>query len=66
MRHRIRVDDDFGLTRAGIVFRFNDGDEKTLVAKEFPVEGTQKPKTSATLEEMLLIETLNAPTEKKK
>ena len=60
VRHRIRVDDDFGLTRAGIVFRFNDGDEKTLTFKEFPLAKGQKPKTSATLEEMLLIETLNA------
>jgi hypothetical protein len=60
VRHRIRVDDDFGLTRAGIVFRFNDGEEKTLIAKDFPITDQQKPKTNATLEEMLLIETLNA------
>ena len=24
--HRIRVDDDFGIARAGIVYQFNDGD----------------------------------------
>jgi hypothetical protein len=60
VRHRARVDDDFGLTRAGIVFRFNDGEEKTLVFKEFPVAIGKKPKTSATLEEILLLETLNA------
>ena len=33
--NRIRVADDFGLTRAGIVFQFNDGDEKTLVLQDF-------------------------------
>ena len=60
VRHRVRVDDDFGLTKAGIVFRFNDGDEKTLTFKKFPLVKGQKPKTSATLEEMLLLETLNA------
>jgi hypothetical protein len=60
VRHRARVNDDFGLSRAGIVFRFNDGDEKTLIFKDFPVTKGQKPKTSATLEEMLLLETLNA------
>ena len=60
VRHRARVVDDFGLSRAGIVFRFNDGDEKTLIFKDFPVAKGQKPKTSATLEEMLLLETLNA------
>jgi hypothetical protein len=60
VRHRARVDDDFGLSRAGIVFRFNDGDEKTLIFKDVPVAKGQKPKTSATLEEILLLETLNA------
>ena len=60
VRHRARVDDDFGLTRAGIVFRFNDGDEKTLILKDFPLAPGQKPKTAASLEEMLLLETLNA------
>jgi hypothetical protein len=60
VRHRVRVDDDFGLTRAGIVFRFNDGEEKTLISRDFPLENGKKPKTSATLEEMLLLETLNA------
>ena len=60
VRHRVRVDDDFGLTRAGIVFRFNDGEEKTLILRDFPLAKGQKPKTSATLEEMLLMETLAA------
>jgi len=60
VRHRARVDDDFGLTRAGIVFRFNDGEEKTLILKDFPLAPGEKPKTSATLEEMLAIETLGA------
>ena len=60
VRHRVRVDDDFGLTRAGIVFRFNDGEEKTLILKDFPLAKGKKPKTSATLEEMLLLETLAA------
>ena len=32
---KIRVDDDFGLTRAGIVFRINSGDEHTLILKDF-------------------------------
>ena len=48
VRHRARVDDDFGLTRAGIVFRFNDGEEKTLILKDFPLAKGKKPKTSAT------------------
>jgi hypothetical protein len=32
---RVRVDDDFGLARAGIVFQVNDGQEQTLVLKQF-------------------------------
>ena len=60
VRHRVRVDDDFGLTRAGIVFRFNDGDEKTLTSKDFPLVDGKKPRTTATVEEILLLETLNA------
>jgi hypothetical protein len=60
VRHRARVVDDFGLSRAGIVFRFNDGGEQTLILKDFPVAQGQKPKTSATLEEVLLIESFHA------
>ncbi len=60
VRHRVRFDDDFGLTRAGIVFRFNDGEEKTLIAKDFPLAPGQKPKTAVSLEEVLLLETLAA------
>jgi hypothetical protein len=60
VRHRVRVDDDFGLTRAGIVYRFNDGDEKTLILQDYPIAPGKKPRTSAVLEEMLLLETLAA------
>ena len=35
---RIRVGDDFGLTKAGIVFQFNNGDEQTLIVKDFKAE----------------------------
>jgi hypothetical protein len=58
VRHRVRAGDDFGLTRAGIVFRLNDGDERTLAVKEFGPGG--KPTTAAVVEEMLLLETLAA------
>ncbi len=57
--NRIRVGDDFGLTRAGIVFQFNNGDEQTLVLKDFTKEPSQA-QTSAALEEMLLLEKLSA------
>ena len=60
VRHRARVDDDFGLARAGIVYRFNDGEDRTLILKELGVAAGQKPKLAATLEEMLLLETLGA------
>ncbi len=60
VRHRARVTDDFGLTKTGIVFRFNDGEEQTLISQDFAAPPGQKPKTTATLEEILLIETLNA------
>ena len=33
--NRIRVGDDFGLSKAGIVFQFNNGDEQSLVLKNF-------------------------------
>ncbi len=60
VRHRARVDDDFGLTRAGIVFRFNDGEEKALISKDYPTTPGRKPKVSDRLEEILLLETLAA------
>lgn len=60
VRHRVRVGDDFGLTRAGIVFRFNDGAEQTLLLKTFADGPSDRPITAATLEEMLLLETLKA------
>ncbi len=60
MTHRVRVGDDFGLTRAGIVFRFNDGEEKTLLLKEFAAGPGKRPQTVATIEETLLMETLAA------
>ena len=37
--NRVRVGDDFGLTKAGIVFQFNDGDEQTLILKDFKGAG---------------------------
>jgi hypothetical protein len=57
--NRIRVADDFGLTKAGIVFQFNAGDEQTLVARDFKPEPARLP-TSAALEEMMLLEKLAA------
>ena len=60
VRHRVRVADDFGIARAGIVFRFNDGDERTLVVRDFATAPGQKPPTSATLEAVLPLETLPA------
>ena len=63
--NRARVGDDFGLTKAGIVFRFNDGDEQTLVARDFTAAAGKgkargKRETSAALEEWLLLEKLAA------
>ena len=57
--NRIRVGDDFGLTRAGIVFQFNNGDEQTLIVKDFKDEPA-KSRTTAALQEMLLLEKLAA------
>ena len=57
--NRIRVGDDFGLTKAGIVFQFNNGDEQTLVVKDFTSEPA-KSRTTAALQEMLLLEKLAA------
>jgi len=60
VKHRVRSADDFGLTKVGIVFRFNDGEEKTLILRDLSTEAGKKPQTSAALEENLLIETLAA------
>jgi len=57
--NRIRVGDDFGLTKAGIVFQFNNGDEQTLIVKDFRAEPA-KTRTTAALQEMLLLEKLAA------
>ena len=57
--NRIRVGDDFGLTKAGIVFQFNNGDEQTLIVKDFTTEPA-KSRTTAALQEMLLLEKLAA------
>ncbi|MFI5459341.1 MAG: DUF4175 family protein [Isosphaerales bacterium] len=57
--NRIRVGDDFGLTRAGIVFQFNNGDEQTLIVKDLRAEPA-KSRTTAALQEMLLLEKLAA------
>jgi hypothetical protein len=56
--HRIRVGDDFGLTRAGIVFRFNDGEEKSLIVQDFAA--TCAIPVASTLEKTLLLEILAA------
>ena len=42
--NRIRVGDDFGLTKAGIVFQFNAGDEQTLVARDFKIGAGPSPR----------------------
>jgi hypothetical protein len=57
--NRIRVGDDFGLTKAGIVFQFNNGDEQALVIKDFTAEPA-KSRTTGALQEMLLLEKLAA------
>ncbi len=57
--NRIRVGDDFGLTKAGIVFQFNNGDEQTLILKDFKGEPA-KSRTTAGLQETLLLEKLAA------
>ena len=61
VKNRVRLSDDFGLARAGIVFRFNDGEEKTLLLRDFPPKDGM-PRTSGALEESLLLETLAAST----
>ncbi|HZN33463.1 MAG TPA: DUF4175 family protein [Pirellulaceae bacterium] len=60
---RIRVSDDFGLSRAGIMFEVNNEDEYPLLmqdfleaAEELQTTGTLSPSTRATLEKMLPLE----------
>ena len=48
--HRVRVADDFGLTRAGVVYRFGGGDEQTLVLQDF-VKQPAKSRTSRAAQE---------------
>ncbi|APW59167.1 hypothetical protein [Paludisphaera borealis] len=60
VRNRIRLSDDFGLSRAGIVVRMNDGEERTLLLKEFATGSADALTATATLEEMLMLETFKA------
>ncbi len=59
---KIRVDDDFGLTRSGIVFSVNGGEQRTLILKDFKPAAGEGPEaapqniTQAVLEEMLRLE----------
>jgi hypothetical protein len=59
---KIRVDDDFGLCRAGIVFRVGGGEERTLILKDFKKpqpktqDGAPANLTQATVEELLRLE----------
>ena len=59
---RIRASDDFGLSRAGIVFQVNNGEERTLLADDFltPVAPKQTDErsavTRAVCQEMLRLE----------
>jgi hypothetical protein len=57
--NRVRVADDFGLTRAGIVYQFRGGDEQTLIDRDFAKEPAPS-RTTAALQEMLLLEKLAA------
>jgi hypothetical protein len=57
--NRVRVGDDFGLARAGIVFQFNNGDEQTLILKDFRKDA-EDPVTTAAIQEMLMLEKLAA------
>src|SRR5262249_41612639 len=60
--NRVRVGDDIGLTKAGIVFRFNNGEEQTLTLKDFTAdkEKTGKAQVAGALQEWLLLEKLAA------
>jgi hypothetical protein len=60
---RIRASDDFGLSRAGIMFEVNNEEEYPLLAKDFEqaaeelrTEGQLTPQTRSTLEKVLPLE----------
>ncbi|MFV0443923.1 MAG: hypothetical protein ACK5Q5_10160, partial [Planctomycetaceae bacterium] len=58
---RARAADDYGLTRAGIVFQINNGEEHALIAQDFAAANsgdgnTQGLPTRATLEQVLPLE----------
>ena len=60
---RIRISDDFGISRAGIMFEVNNEEEYPLLqedfqaaAEELKTTGTLSPQTRATLEKMLPLE----------
>src|SRR5262249_47554700 len=60
---RIRASDDFGLSRAGIMFEVNNEEEYPLLAKDFEqaaqelrAEGQLSPQTRSTLEKALPLE----------
>ncbi len=60
---RIRVSDDFGLSRAGIMFEVNNEEEYPLLAEDFSAAaeelkqtGKLSPQTRATLEKVLPLE----------
>ena len=60
---RIRARDDFGLTRAGIVFQINNDEEHTLFAEDYLLKPDESnsteritPKTNAALEGVLPLE----------
>jgi hypothetical protein len=57
---KLRVSDDFGLKRAGIVFQVNDDPEIVLEEKEFEAilsnAGKEKPKIKSTIETLLPLE----------
>jgi hypothetical protein len=58
---RIRVDDDFGVSKAGIVFQIDNGLERQLVAKEFERVKSGEPRAESRKDEIVL--TTNATLE---
>ncbi len=61
--NRIRVGDDFGLTKAGIVFQFNNGDEQTLILKDFRAGARPIPDHCGTPGDALLEKLAASPTD---
>jgi hypothetical protein len=59
---RIRVDDDFGVSKAGVVFQIDNGPEQPLVTREFSTciepdgDGNVHLTTHAALEQILCLE----------